>query len=790
MSKRSKNNGGPFLSRRAAKIVLTGTVGLALALPGGIAAAADVAVQQLQIAAGEGISANAAAAPDASKAKVTSEQAVATLKALFPTLKDANVSGTRLTNSDGSYPQNNNQLVWDIQWNVQVGSSSFGFSSRVDAISGDVLSVYLSSPLNTEGGYYPPKLTRDEALAKAKAFIAKAAPSLKGSELKEQNSTYARATSVLFGPVQYNFIFQVSKNGLPAATESVYITLDGNGEVSQFSKSYSGLEYPSAKPAISLAAAEKTYNDRFKVGLYYAPVYNNNTVDHWVLSWQPQASVQYLVDAQTGKLIDYEGREATSVTYEKVPSTKERFTPRPSGKELTAEEAAKLLQQVFTIPAGRKLLNQTLGGQADQGSKTWQLAWQAEDSFISGAPSRTYAEIDASTGEIKQIQLEQYMTAENKPVLPAPAGGKKLTQAEAKQKAIALINRLYNKAADSLLLAEHGGTWSVLSGGQGYRYEFVRQYQGIPVLDGSIALTIDSYGRVKTYTNYSLGSLDALKDKPAPAISEAAAKQSYLDKYKLTLEYISLGGYYTSGEYVQPQIKLAYSPHPSDGQEAVLTQVLDAATGKWVSLYTGYANPADSSPPAVDIKGHPQEQQFNELLNYGVFSTDKDGKINPEQEITLGDWYSYLVKAATPYYSAAGAGTANQQPVAGVKPDSSYYNVISFALEYGWIAKDAVVKPEEKLTREGLAVQLAAFLKYSKISALLANDPVVAGFSDNASISNKGAVALAVKLGLLQADNGKFNPQQTVTKALAADVLMKLVQLQGKTDQSFTPNRY
>ena len=56
-------------------------------------------------------------------------------------------------------------------------------------------------------------------------------------------------------------------------------------------------------------------------------------------------------------------------------------------------------------------------------------------------------------------------------------------------------------------------------------------------------------------------------------------------------------------------------------------------------------------------------------------------------------------------------------------------------------------------------------------------------FSDSSSISNKGAVALVVKLGLLKDENGKFNPQQNVTKALAASVIMKLVELQGKIDQ-------
>lgn len=75
------------------------------------------------------------------------------------------------------------------------------------------------------------------------------------------------------------------------------------------------------------------------------------------------------------------------------------------------------------------------------------------------------------------------------------------------------------------------------------------------------------------------------------------------------------------------------------------------------------------------------------------------------------------------------------------------------------------------------------FLKYGKLSSFLANDAVVSSFSDSAAINYKGAVALVVKLGLLEGENGKFDPQRIVTKAQAAIVIMKMVELQGKLDQ-------
>jgi hypothetical protein len=48
----------------------------------------------------------------------------------------------------------------------------------------------------------------------------------------------------------------------------------------------------------------------------------------------------------------------------------------------------------------------------------------------------------------------------------------------------------------------------------------------------------------------------------------------------------------------------------------------------------------------------------------------------------------------------------------------------------------------------------------------------------------KGAAVIVEQLGLMTGADGKFNPKQTVTKAEAATVMMRLVHLQGKTDRT------
>lgn len=216
---------------------------------------------------------------------------------------------------------------------------------------------------------------------------------------------------------------------------------------------------------------------------------------------------------------------------------------------------------------------------------------------------------------------------------------------------------------------------------------------------------------------------------------------------------------------------------------------LNAQTGKWFAMYEYNLGRSASAASAVDIKGHAAEKQLTELLKYGILTPDAEGKVSPDQVITIGEWLDYIAKASTPYYTQYTASAENKA-VAGVSPDSTYFGAVNYAVSRSWLDRDSVVKPEDSLTREQLAVLLASFLKYNKLSAFLSDDTTVNGFSDNAAITNKGAVALVVRLGLLQGENGKFNPQQQVTKAQAAAVIMKLVELQGKTDTAIGGQQY
>lgn len=784
-----KSNNTHFV-HQTAKTVLITSVALALLLPPGLAAADTTSVSSnttvTQVSAQAPVTTTNSEA-DLTKVKFTQEQAIAKLRELFPSLKDATVNNVQL-GSNQSYPPPANQMIWNIQWQIQEGNSGYGFSSEVDAINGDIISTYISYPRENNESYYPPKVSQTQALEIAKAFVAKAASSVKSSDLQlNENAGYNYFSTSLFGPVQYSYYFSVMKNGLPSGLDNINIAVDGNGNVIQFSKSSQGLEYPSAQPKITLEQAQKQFAEQFDVGLFYTPIYKNGKPNNWILGWRPVDQSLYPIDALTGKRIDYEGKEyvSTPVVYSDVAKGKDVFQARTSTTELTAKEAEQLVKKVAYIPADRKLISQSLRNDyQDTNRKIWQLYWgsaSGNERYIdAGFPEQSSAEIDAKTGEILQYQIQTYgATQDKKKEEPAPAGGKKLSEAEAKTKVLSIINSLYPQASQKLKLLEYGDNSSVTSDGSAFRYQFIRYHQGIPVSDSNLTVSLDLYGRLISYMGNRIDGIDEITLSPKATISKKEALESYKPKYQTKLRYTQVGGYYSYNNYAAPKVKLVYDTTFDESNGSY--QVLDAATGKWVAVFD-YLGQQDAQISATDIKGHAAEQPLSELVKYHVITPDADGKVNPDQEITVGDWLTYLVKASNPNFSNY-YNNNERKTVAGVKPEDSYYDAVSYAADRKWINKDESLQIESKLTREQLAVQLANFLKYNKLTAYLDKDVTVSQFSDSASINNKGAVALVVKLGILKDDNGKFNPQQTVTKALAASVIMKLVELQGKTDQ-------
>ncbi|MFD1178328.1 YcdB/YcdC domain-containing protein [Paenibacillus puldeungensis] len=781
-----ENSGAAKFPKWSGKVAMTSLIALSLLLPQGVVLGASSSGTNSGSASGSSAvipNTSEAKTPDPSKAKFSKEQVLAKVKELFPQLAKAKATSVQLGITN-EFPAPKNQMIWDISWEFREGNMSHSFSSRVDAITGELVNIYLSMP-ETEGkSFYPPGVTEEKALEIAKAFIAKAAPSYSAKDLQLKEDYRYIGTKSLFGPVQYNFYFDVLINGLPSAGGGISVGMDGDGNITQFSKPSDRLEHPSAVPSITQAAAEKLFNEQFKVELGYFPIRKNGEISSWVLAWGASESAVSPIDAKSGKKINFRGVElpSESTSYDAIPAGKKAFIPRTSTVEMTEDEAVKAIQQVAQIPEGRTLNSKFLSNDyRDSNRQVWRLIWGGDNDLRMPFPMQTSAEVDALTGQIVQFSIEEYSTGKLQKPLPVPKGAVKLTKETAKKRAIDYINLLYPKADSNLKLVNQEADTSEKKNEDRYSYQFTRFYQGLPIRDGAVSLTIDAYGRLLFYNVSDREMPASVPAGNTATITEEKALGLYRQEYKPKLQYQSFGGHYIDGEYSEPVARLVYAPNAVNPERD--SMVLDAVSGKWVATYDNFML-SGKVPTPKDIKGHKAEKELTTLVDYQVLTPDQDGNLKPDEAVTMGDWLKIMGKAENPNYEQYYFGDENGKKIFfGVAPESPYYQAVRYAVTRHWVQEDASLQVDAKLTREQLAVMLTIVLKYSKLATFLGQDTAVSQFSDAKSIKEPGAVALTVKLGLLEGQNGKFNPQQTVSKADIASVIMKLVNLQGKTDQ-------
>lgn len=795
MSHKRNKRSSAAKSAAAAIAVVVAAASFGPALSSSAAGSSVVVSSQVALQAADGEFSGSLAVdttkPDPAKVKFTKEQAEAKLKKLFPALEQARVTVAELGDSH-TYPLSNNQMVWSFQWSYTTGNSSSGFSSTVDAITGDLINVYLPSSIMQSSTYYPPKLSKEQALDVAKAFISQAVSSLDAGDLIVKEGGLNTVGQPLFGPVTYSFSFAVKKKGVPDPTNQLGVTVSGDGNVLSFSKPDYSSEYPSSTPAVSQEKAEQQFADDFNVELSYVPIHKHGTLTGYFLGWVPSGDALSVIDAQSGVHIDSYGKEVKKeqVVYTDIPESSKAIKLRDGKDTMTADQAADIMKQFGEIPEGRSLQSTFLSKGLDEDESVWSLSWENTSANLA---NQTFARVNAVTGEIEQFNLEEY-ASEGQQVKLLDPGTAKLTNSELNKKALELVAEMSPNASRDLKLQTDTSKNDLQTAGQ-HRFYFADCYKGIPVQGEGVTMVLDDYGRLLEYNSYRRAEPDNLKGiASSPAISKEKALELYRSSYDLQLSYYRAGGYYENGKYVGLSKRLVYAPTNKVTSNWLFldetTKLLDAATGKWIAPYDSLTSETAGNGKPVDITGHWAEKDLTVLAEYGVLKPDENGKINPDQTVTVRQWLEMVCRAVQPAYQGYTFGSGSDTPIAGVKPGSDDYQLVQFALNYDWIDGKQPLELDATLTRDELAERLSYLVKYAKLSDLLDQDKGISKFSDASSIKHKGAVLLAVKLGLLDGQAGKFNPARPVTRAEVATVLMRLVKLQGRTDQAITKQYY
>lgn len=716
---------------------------------------------------------------DESGAKITKEQAVERMISLFPELKDARMERVEWGNGN-VYPPSD-EKIWTIHWIVESGNHSMGFSTQLDAITGDLIQYYNHYEAESQA-YYPPKVTREAARDIAKKFIAAAAPSLTVEQLKEEPFYGLAGRTALFGPVQYHFNFNITVNGITSSNASVSLSVDGNGKIVSYNGHRSQSEYPSADTVLTKQQAEQKLKDSLKFSLAYIPDYGNmhynpSNVQTYRLGYVWNDSSPLLIDAKTGKFVNYEGKEANE-----GPTTYSTFEPigtpfvENKEKQLSEEQALEIVKKFASIPADYDRNSSSLVQDwRNVKRNVWEFRW-SQNMAMGPYPSDISASVDADSGQLLEFNKYDFYFGNEaaEPVKPVPS----ITEQQARSKAIEAVTALYPNASKNFRLLENKAKVED-PGKTAYRFAFQLFYNDIRVQDHVIMVNLDGDGKLVNYNTPYINFSDVEKQLAGlkATVSQDAALLTYQNALTTELRYMEFGSYYVDGRRAKAETKLIYLPVLGDNHSAYFVH---AATGELVPYYNNQAG--SEAAESADITKHWASGQLAVMVEHGVLVPDEDGLVHPNENLTLGGWLNMFYRGFNPdggYYY----GDEKTQ-FADVAADSEYASAVSFFVNRGWMKANPSGKlnPGKTLTRGELAEQLASILNYDKLAGYMNEDKDIATLKDAAAIKNKGAAAVALKLGLLTPSGGKFNPNAPVTKAQASVIMLRLVTLQGKVD--------
>ncbi|MCR8645689.1 S-layer homology domain-containing protein [Paenibacillus sp. N1-5-1-14] len=577
--------------------------------------------------------------------------------------------------------------------------------------------------------------------------------------------------------MSYSFQFDVLVNGVPAKGKNVQIGLDGEGNVTRLSRQLSINEFPSATPKVTFDEAVKFARDNQQVELQYMPLQKGDgTISSWYLGFVPAISP---IDAETGKFLENGMNSFKVPTYKAVPATENTYSGNKEAADLSSDQASNRARELLQIPKDKVVLHSSLQSNwGSSGDKQWYITFG--DNPEAGFEGQLSVTVNAQTGDILSYYSNRFTPYQEKtkldPTLPT------ITKDEAEKRAIVLLNKLYPNASQELKQAVREEAGGNKKAPVSYSFTFQRFHNSLPISADNVNITLDLQGNLLNYyanrNNIKLTALDVLK----PVITKEKALEILWKNTKVELQYLQTGSLYDREQQEPVVNKLVYNQSLKDNQ---VRTIIDAVDGSWKQSWYGIMDQSAPVQPS-DLKGHSAEKELETLLQHKVLSTDEAGKVNPNQVVTIGEWWTMMARAITVHYTSNVGSYAIKQPFADIDEKSPYYDAVRFSLQFGWLEANATEKlsPDQELTREQLASYLIAVAKYKKLSKELVAKLPGLSYADASLITNKGDVWLAVQLGLLQTKDGKFNPKDKVTRAEAAVAIMNLVYSQGKLDQN------
>ena len=172
-----------------------------------------------------------------------------------------------------------------------------------------------------------------------------------------------------------------------------------------------------------------------------------------------------------------------------------------------------------------------------------------------------------------------------------------------------------------------------------------------------------------------------------------------------------------------------------------------------------------------DISEHWARQTIENMAKQNIVSGVGDGKFEPDREITRAEFCTIVCRAFDINNNDAG------NVFTDVESGSWYEKYVNAAAKAGIVkGADGYFRPDDNINREEIASIMMNILKYKNYEL---NDTEATLFADEDEISDwaKEAVEKLSGLGLLKGKDNGFKPKDNATRAEAATVIERLIQL-------------
>lgn len=664
-----------------------------------------------------------------------------------------------------SFSQDENECFWYLNWYSNMsGSSSSSMSVMVDANSGEISSMSnWQWPRETDGKEYQrlPKYTREQAKAVAAAFAKKLQPErFNETVLQTEDQDYMSLFySRISGSSDYSFFYVRYIDGVIYPNNGIRVSIDGNtGEVRDFYLTWDREEagaFPSPAPLLSPEQAEQVFRESTVPELcYFYPnlPYGIEADVRLVYMACPESMGQFFIDALNGEFLrsqvgfyPYSMYSSNSFS-ETILNLAEDKKP---GNLIAQDEALKTAQSAVTIPADYVLSDGRLDiDYLNIKNKVWSFNWY-DDSHGSINVS-----VHAGSGEIIEINRYDYSRYDN-----FEASQVKFSDEEARRLADDYIKKnqpdKWEQVAFTSLQPIFTASLDAQSEQKPFSFtiSYVRFVNGIKFPQNGFYMEVDSCtGEICSFRmvwdEVRFPALDGL-------IGMEEATEKYLQEAApLTLSYQQ--PWLVSGK---SEIFLAYY------LSNLYFAMLDAVTGQTLDSAGNIILSVGGKEPFTDLNGHPARAAVELLAETGIIA-ERDDRFRPDEPITQGELIAMLARVFD-----RSLWTTNGDQEAW---NQLYYKLAAF---YELLPAGVKTEPDSPVSREVLAGFTVQIMDLSNVAKF--NDIYLLDFPDADDISPqlRGCVALSMAFGLLQpTEGGYFQPQATVTRAEAAETIVRLLQ--------------